>query len=185
MTPTGTPGPLVRPAMAVDVVAITDIYNHAVVHTTASYDLAPVSLLSRELWFAEKQADGWPVLVVEVQGVVVGWSTFGPFRPKAGFQHTVEHSVYVADGHQGHGLGRALLQPLIEECRRRGVHAMVGGLDADNAGSLAFHRRLGFVEAGRLPQVGRKFDRWLNLVFAVLLLDEEDEAPAGRVGVEG
>lgn len=174
MTRDRTPGPQVRPAVAADVVAVTEIYNHAVGHTTASYDLEPVSLLSRELWFAEKQADGWPVLVAEVDGVVVGWSTVGPFRPKAGFQYTVEHSVYVADGQRGRGIGRALLVPLIEECRRSGVHAMVGGLDAENAGSLAFHRRLGFVEAGRLPQVGRKFDRWLDLVFTVLLLDDAE-----------
>lgn len=174
MSPTGDPGPLVRQAVVADVQAITDIYNAAVVSTTASYDLAPVSLLSRELWFAEKQADGWPVLVAEVDGVVVGWSSFGPFRPKAGFQHTVEHSVYVAEGQQGRGLGRALLEPLIQECRRRGVHAMVAVLDAGNVGSLAFHGRLGFVEAGRLPQVGRKFDRWLDLVLSVLLLDDAE-----------
>jgi L-amino acid N-acyltransferase len=164
--------PPARPATAADVEAITAIYNDAVRRTTASWDLEPVSVASRRAWLEDKLGEGWPVLVVEVDGVVAGWSTIGPFRPKDGFQYTVEHSVYVADGHQGRGLGRALLEPLLTECRRRGVHAVVGGLDATNEASLAFHRRFGFVEAGRLPQVGRKFDRWLDLVFVVLLLDD-------------
>ncbi|RCK67933.1 N-acetyltransferase [Desertihabitans brevis] len=161
----------IRPATSADVEAITTIYNHAVQHTTASWDLEPVTTASRLAWFEEKLGEGWPVLVAEVDGAVVGWSTIGPFRPKDGYQYTVEHSVYVAEGQRGLGLGRALVEPLIEECRRRGVHAIVGGLDAANEASLAFHRRLGFVESGRLPQVGRKFDRWLDLVFTVLVLD--------------
>ncbi|MVA77629.1 GNAT family N-acetyltransferase [Auraticoccus sp. F435] len=170
----------VRSAGGSDVEAITAIYNDAVEHSTASWDLEPVTPASRAAWLAEKQDGGWPVLVAEVDGEVVGWSSMGPFRPKDGYRHTVEHSVYVADGQRGRGVGRALLEPLIEECRRRGVHAMVGGLDASNAGSLAFHRRLGFVEVGRLPQVGRKFDRWLDLVFTVLLLDGDTETePTG------
>ncbi len=163
---------VVRAATAGDVEAITRIYNHAVEHTTASWDLEPVSLDSRRQWFDEKQAGGWPVLVAEVAEQVVGWSTVGPFRPKDGYRHTVEHSVYVADGHRGMGLGRALLEPLIQACRQRGVRAIVGGLDAANTASLEFHRRLGFVESGRLPQVGRKFGRWLDLVFTVLVLED-------------
>lgn len=164
----------IRPAQQKDVPAILDIYNDAVIHTTASYDLEPVSLESRQAWFAHKQEDGWPVLVAELGGEVVGWATFGPFREKAGYAGTVEHSVYVAGGHRGAGIGLSLMQPLIAEARARGLHVMIGGIDADNAGSIAFHKKLGFEEATPLRQVGRKFDRWLDLVFMPLYLDGED-----------
>jgi L-amino acid N-acyltransferase YncA len=82
----------------------------------------------------------------------------------------MEHSVYVRPSHQGRGIGRALLVAVIEAARADGVHALIGGLSADNEVSLALHRSLGFVEVGRLPEVGRKFDRWLDLVLLQLFL---------------
>ncbi|MFC4425476.1 GNAT family N-acetyltransferase [Deinococcus navajonensis] len=161
----------VRPAVRADVPAILEIYNEAVEHTTASYDLAPVSLESRLSWFDHKQVANWPVLVAEDGEQVVGWATFGPFREKAGYNATVEHSVYVRAGGRGAGVGGALMTPLIQEARQRRLHVMLGVVDADNAGSIRFHERFGFVVTGRLPQVGRKFGRWLDAVFLVLALD--------------
>ncbi|MVN88867.1 GNAT family N-acetyltransferase [Deinococcus sp. HMF7620] len=162
--------PLVRPAFLRDVPAITAIYNHAVVHTTASYDLEPVTEASRLAWFEARQADGWPVWVAEQGGQVVGWATFGPFRAKPGYRFTAEHSVYVAPDAQGQGAGRLLMTTLIAEARQRGLHSLIGGVDAENTSSLAFHARLGFVPVAHFRQVGRKFDRWLDLVFVQLLL---------------
>lgn len=155
----------VRPARRDDVPAILDIYNHAVEHTTASYDLAPVSLASRLAWYDHKVDAGWPVLVAEHAGQVIGWATFGPFRDKPGYAHTVEHSVYVRDGHRGAGTGLALMTALIDDACARRHHVMIGGVDADNTGSLAFHERLGFTRVAHFRQVGRKFGRWLDLVF--------------------
>ena len=146
------------------------VYNDAVEHTTATYDLVPVSLAERLDWYDHKVADGWPVLVAERDGAVVGWSTYGPFRPKAGYDHTVEHSVYVSETVRGGGIGSALLTPLIEHARAAGRHVMIGGVDAENTGSIAFHQRHGFVETGRIREVGRKFDRWLDVAFLQLVL---------------
>ncbi|GGK19968.1 phosphinothricin acetyltransferase [Deinococcus malanensis] len=162
----------VRRADRADVPAILEIYNEAVVNTTASYDLVPVSLESRLTWFDHKQGTGWPVLVAEQETHVVGWATFGPYRDKAGYAGTVEHSVYVQAGGRGSGVGRALMAPLIAEARARGLHVMLGAVDAENAASIRFHQSFGFVVAGQLSQVGRKFDRWLDVVFMQLMLQE-------------
>ncbi|WP_291426539.1 GNAT family N-acetyltransferase [Deinococcus sp.] len=161
---------LVRAATREDVPAILDIYNEAVLNTTASYDLEPVSLESRLDWYDHKTRGGWPVLVAEQGGQVDGFATFGPFREKAGYAGTAEHSVYVRAGQRGSGLGLRLMQALIAEARKMDLHVLVGGIDADNAGSIAFHARLGFEQVAHMKQVGRKFDRWLDLVFMQLTL---------------
>lgn len=160
----------VRAATREDIPDLLAIYNHAVVHTTASYDLEPVSLDSRLAWFDDKVQTGWPVWMAEDDGQVVGWATYGPFRAKAGYDLTAEHSVYVRDGLRGRGVGRLLMQTLIRDARQRGLHVLIGGVDADNAGSIAFHKSLGFGEGVRLREVGRKFDRWLDVQFMQLFL---------------
>ncbi|MFK7601354.1 GNAT family N-acetyltransferase [Deinococcus sp. SM5_A1] len=164
--------PVVRPATRADVPATLEIYNHAVLHTTASYDLEPVSLEMRLAWFDHKQEAGWPILVLEDAGEVIGWATYGPFREKPGYAGTVEHSVYIRDGLRGAGLGTLLMTALIENASAKGFHVMVGGVAADNAGSLAFHTRLGFVQVAHFRQVGRKFGCWLDLAFLQLVLND-------------
>ncbi|MGC3993720.1 MAG: GNAT family N-acetyltransferase [Propionicimonas sp.] len=160
----------IRAARPADLPALLEIYNDAVVHTTASWDLLPWTPVEHAEWYATKAGHGHPVMVADDDGVVVGYSAYGPFRPKAGYAGTMEHSVYVHPNHQGKGIGRALLVAIIEAARADGVHALIGGLSADNEVSLALHRSLGFVEVGRLPEVGRKFDRWLDLVLLQLFL---------------
>jgi L-amino acid N-acyltransferase YncA len=164
------PAPSVRAAARKDVQAINAIYNQAVQHTTASWDWTPEPLEIRLEWFDHKVAGGWPVLVAEDESGVVGWSSYGPFRDKDGYSRTVEHSVYVDLGRRGGGIGTALLLPLIEQARADGHHVMIGGVSADNLGSVAFHERHGFVEVARFAEVGRKFDSWLDLVFLQLIL---------------
>ena len=170
----------VRPASRADVPAILAIYNHAVLHTTASYDLEPQVLETRLAWFDLRVQEGWPVLVAEqARGAredrVVGWSTYGRFRDKPGYRHSVEHSVYVAPDVQARGVGTALMRPLIERARQDGHHVMIAGVDADNAGSLRFHERLVFVSVAHFRQVGHKFGRWLDLVFLQLMLEQPGE----------
>jgi L-amino acid N-acyltransferase len=162
--------PSVRAAARKDVKAINGIYNQAVEHTTASWDWTSEPLETRLEWFDHKVAGGWPILVAEDQSGVVGWSSYGPFRDKDGYHQTVEHSVYVDLDRRGGGIGTALLVPLIEQARADGHHVMIGGVSADNLGSVAFHERHGFVEVARFTEVGRKFDRWLDLVFLQLTL---------------
>jgi len=164
----------VRPALSGDVAAITTLYNELGVATTASYDLAPVTTANRLAWLDDHHAHGWPVLVAEdADGAVSGFAAFSAFRPKAGYDRTVEHSVYVDAGRQGKGVGHALMTALIGQARRQQRHAMIGVVDATNAASIEFHRSLGFVIAGVLPEVGRKFGRWLDVTLLVLLLDDE------------
>ena len=160
----------IRPAKPGDLPALLDIYNEAVVHTTASWDLLPLTPVEHAEWYATKAGPRHPILVAEAEGEVVGYCAYGPFRAKAGYAATMEHSVYVLPQQQGKGIGRALLEAIIEAARANGVHALVGGLSADNEVSMALHRDFGFVEVGRLPEVGRKFDRWLDLVLLQLIL---------------
>lgn len=158
----------IRPARPSDIPAITEIYNEGGVGTTASYDLEPVTVEDRTAWFLAKQARAFPTLVALEDGAVIGYAGYGTFRDKAGYDFTVEHSVYVREGYRTSGVGRMLMGALIDYARGHGVHAMLGVLDAENEASLAFHTRLGFVEVGRLPEVGRKFGRWLDVVFVQL-----------------
>ena len=107
--------------------------------------------------------------------VVLGYASFGPFRGSwPGYRHTVEHSVHVRADQRGRGVGTALIHALLAEAQARDVHVMVGAIDAENTGSLRLHARLGFVETGRMPQVGRKFGRWLDLVFMQRFVQEWD-----------
>ena len=163
--------PVIRSANHEDLPAIVEIYNEGGVATTASYDVEPVTLEDRAAWFERLRNQGHPVLVLEENGQVVGFASYGPFRDKAAYRHTVEHSVYVAEGSRSNGVGRMLLCALLDHARGRGVHVMLGVLDADNTASRAFHKSLGFIESAVLPEVGRKFGRWLDVVFVTRRLD--------------
>lgn len=166
----------IRDATDADVDAILRISNAAIADTTANWDIDPETRAARASWLRDRQADGLPVLVAIVAGAVVGFATYGPFRTRAGYALTVEHSVYLDSAHQGQGTGTALMQALIARARDAGLHVMVGGIDGANEGSLRFHERLGFTAATPLREVGRKFDRWLDLVFVQLVLADAGEA---------
>ena len=147
------------------------IYNEAVETTTAIWNWTKVDLANRRAWFEARTSQGYPVLVAGGEGGgALAYASFGDWRPFDGYLHTVEHSVYVAAEARGRGLGAALLAALVEEARHLGKHVMLGGIEAGNEASLALHRKLGFVETARMPEVGRKFDRWLDLVFMQKML---------------
>lgn len=152
--------------------AILAIFNEAIVNSTALYDYQPRTLQNMVSWFDAKRAGNFPVIGVEDEaGSLLAFASYGTFRGWPAYKYTVEHSVYVQKDHRGQGLGRMVLRELIAAARRNDVHAMIGGVDAANAGSIALHERLGFKHAGTLPQVGFKFGRWLDLAFYQLLLD--------------
>jgi len=163
---------LIRDAVPADAAAILPMYNYAVRETTAIFDTAESDLAGRAAWLAKRREDGFPVLIAEIYGAVVGFASFGAFRAWDGYRFTVEHSIYVAPDRHREGVGRALLTALIERARDAGNHAMVAGIEAGNAGSIALHRSLGFAEVGRMSQVAEKFGRWLDLVFLQLTLDD-------------
>ena len=163
---------LIRAARDADLLRIVAILNDAITHTTAIWSLRPATLEARAAWLAERTGRGFPVLVAERAGQVLGFASFGNFRPFDGYLHTVEHSLYVDAACRRQGVGKAMLDALIGRARDLGMHAMIGGIEAGNLGSLDLHRQAGFIEAGRLPEVGRKFDRWLDLVFMQKMLND-------------
>jgi phosphinothricin acetyltransferase len=167
---------LIREAMQDDVQGILEIYNDAVANTTAIWNETPVDADNRDAWRRERQQAGFPVLVALEDGEVLGYASYGQWRPFEGYRHTVEHSVYVRRGRRGGGIGRALMVELIARARAQGVHVMVAGVEAGNEASLRLHRGLGFTSAGVLREVGVKFGRWLDLAFLTLALD----IPAGE-----
>lgn len=162
---------IVRDAEASDLPAILAIYNEAVANTTASWDHEPVSLDDRRARHEAARANGWALVVAERDGAVAGFGSWSPFRAKVGWSKTMEHSVYLAPNARGLGIGRLLMDALIDAARRAGVHVLVGVLDGTNEASVRLHRGLGFIEVARMPQVGFKFGRWLDAVFVQLILD--------------
>lgn len=166
----------IREATERDAAGIAAIYNDAVEHTTATWHTRTVDADDRAAWIATRQESGFPVLVAADGEDVVGYATYGEWRAWEGYRFTVEHSVYVRADQRGRGVGRALMDRLIARARADGLHAMVGGIAAENTGSIAMHERLGFQEVARMPEVGAKFGRWLDLVFLQLVLDRR-EAP--------
>lgn len=160
--------------------AILAIFNEAIAHSTALYDYKPRAPESMTPWFEAKARGGFPVIGVEdADGTLLAFGSFGTFRAWPAYKYSVEHSVYVHVDHRGRGLGRLVMQALIEAAKARGVHAMIGGIDASNAGSIALHDKLGFRHVGTLPQVGFKFGRWLDLAFWQLLLQTPVEPVDG------
>jgi phosphinothricin acetyltransferase len=159
--------------------AILAIFNDAILNSTALYDYAPRSPGSMTSWFEAKRKGGFPVIGIEdAHRTLLAFGSYGSFRAWPAYKYTVEHSVYVHHEHRGRGLGRRVLQALIAAAREQDMHAMIGGIDVANAGSIALHESLGFRHVGTLPQVGFKFGRWLDLSFHQLLLD----TPADPVG---
>nr|WP_298147090.1 GNAT family N-acetyltransferase [uncultured Pseudomonas sp.] len=162
-------------ASEADLPGILAIYNDAVQNTTAIWNETLVDLANRRAWLLERQAQGFPVLVALDAGEVLGYATYGPWRPHDGYKHSVEHSVYVRRDQRGRGLGLRLLQALIERARAANLHVMIAAIEAENSSSIRLHQRLGFVVTGQMPQVGRKFGRWLDLTFMQLILPEAQE----------
>jgi L-amino acid N-acyltransferase YncA len=165
----------VRDATSRDLPEITAIYNALLETTTHEWTEIPHTISEREEWLAEKSATGRPALVAVVDDEVVGWATYGDFRDSMrwpGYRHTVEHSIHVREDCWGRGIGRALIHALVDRARREGKHVMVAGIDGENTGSIRFHERLGFFEIGRMPEVGEKFGRRLDLVLMQLMLDD-------------
>ena len=162
---------MIRDATEHDLPAIRAIYNDAVLNTTAIWNEQPVDLANRQAWFSARQAQGYPILVAVENDEVTGYASFGDWRPFEGFRYSVEHSVYVRNDQRGKGLGPRLMQTLIERARAGGKHVMVAAIESANAATMHVHKQLGFVTSGRLPQVGIKFGRWLDLTFMQLMIN--------------
>ena len=160
----------IRHAIPADLPGLLAIYNSVIATSTAVYSETQVTLANREAWMDERNRAGYPVLVAGEDHNIFGFASFGDFRSFPGYRFTVEHSVHVAESYRGQGLGKALVAALLPLAIAQEKHVMIGGIDADNAASIAMHERLGFGKVALLPQVGCKFGRWLDLVFMQKIL---------------
>jgi phosphinothricin acetyltransferase len=159
--------------------AILEILNDAIASSTALYDYHPRPPESMNAWFEAKRAGQFPVWgALDDAGALLGFATYGTFRAWPAYKYSVEHSVYVARAARGQGVGRQLMQQLIESAIEQQKHVLIGGIDAHNVSSIALHRKLGFVHAGTIEQAGYKFGRWLDLAFYQLVLPTPS-APVG------
>ena len=168
----------IRDAQDADLPRILEITNEAIANTTAVWSLTPATLETRAAWLAERRAKQYPVLVAideqagsDTVGDLIGFASFGDFRAWDGYLHTVEHSVYVDTRARRRGIGIALVNALLPRAKALGKHVMIAGIEAGNQVSIDLHAQLGFTETGRLREVGRKFDRWLDLVFMQRRID--------------
>jgi L-amino acid N-acyltransferase len=155
----------IRAAQDSDIPAIVEIYNHAVLHTTATADYEPTTVEVRLAWLHQRQAAGYAVLVAEREGKIVGWAALNPMHPKPGYRFSAENSIYIAAECQRQGIGRQLLAHLLECAEKQGLHSVLASIDSTNTASIALHQKFGFVEVARIPEVIFKFDRWLDVVY--------------------
>jgi L-amino acid N-acyltransferase len=150
---------------------ILEIFNDAILNSTALYEYKPRTLQTMELWFKAKATGAYPVIAaIGNDDQFLGFASYGPFRTFPAFKYSVEHSVYVHANSRGQGVGKALLQEIARVAQNNDVHVMVGGIDAANHASISLHQQLGFVHSGTITESGFKFGRWLDLAFYQLTL---------------
>jgi phosphinothricin acetyltransferase len=167
--PTSIPPVQIRCATVDDLPAINDIYNYFVEHSTCTYQEAPETMRDRHAWFAA-HGPAHPITVAVEAGDVVGWGSLAPYHKRAAYRHTVENSVYVAHTHHNRGIGRLLLQDLIDRARAIGHHTIIAAIDGEQPLSIALHAKLGFREVGVMRELGFKFGRWLDVHYLQLMV---------------
>ncbi len=163
-----------RPALATDAGAIAAIYNHYIVATTISFEEEPVDAAEIAKRLAAVQAANLPYLVAEENGAVFGYAYATPWRVRPAYRSSVETSVYLRAGAHARGTGTALYRMLLAELTARGVHLAIGGIAQPNAASVALHEKLGFEKVAHFREVGRKFDRWVDVGYWQLTLNSPD-----------
>jgi L-amino acid N-acyltransferase len=167
---------VIRTAAVKDVVAIGSLLNALLATTTIEWTDAPQSTEGVRAWLDRHET----VLVAEEQHEIVGVAAFGWFRDVVkwpGYRFTVENTIHVRKDRWGTGVGRDLMHVLIDRARESGKHTMIAAVDSANEASIRFHQRLGFVEVGRMPQIGAKFGRWCDLVLLQMRLDDRTAPP--------
>lgn len=150
---------------------ILEIFNHAILNSTALYDYKTRTMDTMKSWYADKQLGNYPIIgVFDTDDVLLGFATYGQFRVRPAYKYTVEHSVYVRSDKRGHGFGKLLLKEIIVKAEEQNYHVMVGVIDASNEVSLKLHEKEGFELIGKMKQVGYKFGTWLDASFYQLIL---------------
>lgn len=161
---------VIRPYKTEDTQVILEIINYNILNSTALYDYDIRTFEQQRQILEEKINKNFPVIVAEINGKTAGFGMYSEFRFRQAYQFTVEHSVYVQQDFHGQGIGKLLLEELIILAKKQNFHAMIAVIDSENQGSVAFHEKFGFKTVGVFPEIGYKFDRWLNLVMMQLTL---------------
>jgi L-amino acid N-acyltransferase YncA len=165
---------LIRQARQADAEALTDIYGAHVLHGTASFEIDPPDAEEMRVRLATVTSRGWPWLVAEREGAVIGYAYCSRFHTRHAYRFTCENSIYVHRDRVGTGAGRALLVALMDRARDGGFREMIAVIgDADNVASIGLHLALGFEHAGMIRRVGYKFDRWLDVIYMQKRLIED------------
>ncbi len=151
---------ILRDATSADAGAIAAIWNREIRDGVSTFNTVEKELGALKAAIASDAV----YVVAEEDGEVVGFATFGPFRGGPGYVHTMEHTIYLDVAARGKGVGRKLMAALEVAAKGRGVHVLVAGVGGENSAGIAFHKAMGFAEVGRMPEVGRKFERWMDLV---------------------
>ena len=161
---------ILRTAEARDAAGVAAIWNPVIRDTAATFTTLEKTSEGLAADFATRAAEGKLFLLAEVEGDILGFATYFQFRNGPGYARTMEHSIILAPAARGRGVGRALMAALEDHARAGGVHSLWAGVSAENPQGLAFHRAIGFAEIARLPEVGHKFGRWMDLVLMQKIL---------------
>ncbi|RAL27053.1 GNAT family N-acetyltransferase [Thermoflavimicrobium daqui] len=160
---------IIRDAYEDDIQAILDIYNHAVIHTAATFDLDPQTFEQRKKWFAN-YGEKYPLIVAELENKVVGYCCLSQFRNKPAYNSTAELSIYVDPNTKGQGIGKQLMQAIIKLAKAKKFHVLVSGIADGNMVSIRLHEKFGFQLIGSFKEIGFKFNRWHDVHFYQLIL---------------
>ena len=161
---------IIRNAKRDDLPLILKIVNYEIEHSTSIYDYQKRTIENQTVWFEKKKLEKMPIIIAEENGLVIGFGTFGIFRPWEGYQFSAEHSIYLDKNSRGKGTGKKIMNKLIHLAKEQDFHIMIAGIDANNSKSIEFHENFGFREVGRFNQIGFKFEKWLDLIFMQLFL---------------
>jgi len=161
---------MIREAIENDLKDILEIYNDAILNTTAVYDYKAHTIYDRKQWYEKKKQEGYPIIVYEENNKVIGFATFGSFREWPAYKYSVEHSIYVNKIYRNKGIGLLLTKEIIRIANEREFATLVAGIDEANENSIKMHIKLGFKYSGTITKVGFKLGKWLNLAFYQLEL---------------
>jgi phosphinothricin acetyltransferase len=172
---------LIRLAAIDDLPGIVDIYNHEVIHTTATLDTEPVTVDERRQWFEDHAPERYPILVAEDDDSLLGWASLSPWSERRGYARTVESSVYIAVEHRRRGVGKALLAAILGRARELGYGVVLARISSgEGSASRTLHESAGFRLVGRMHRVGQKLGRILDI--DLLEAPLEDDGRAGESG---
>lgn len=173
--------PLIRPRTDADMARITEIYTHHVLHGASSWELSPPDILEMTKRAAALNEAGYPYLVAEIDGNVAGYAYAGAYRPRPAYRNTVELSIYIDNALRRAGIGRALMESLIDTCTDMGFRQMIAIIgDSQNRQSIEFHEKMGFEHVGKVRDIGFKFGRWMDQIILQRPLGPGASTPPDR-----